>query len=80
MRSRPTTQHRTCIKLAAAVKISTAANRKGAEPMAQPDPDPDPGPDPDPEQVTAGSSAADGVSFAQDVPTICDGKMAIPVQ
>ena len=51
------------------MSINTAADQKGAEPMAQPDPDP--GTDLD--RATAVSSSADGVNFTEDMPTICDG-------
>ena len=48
--------------------INTAADQKGAEHMAQSDPDPDP------DQAAAQvSSAADGDSSIEDMPTICDG-------
>ena len=60
-----TMQHKTRIKPNIAVAIDTAADQKCAEQMVQPDPDPD--------QVAAVSSSADGVSFTDDLPTICDG-------
>ena len=70
----PTMQHKTCIKPTAAVSVNTTADQKGAELMAQPDPDPALTlHDPDPDWATAVSSAADGVSFTEDVPTTCDG-------
>ena len=64
----PTTQHEICIKPTAAVAINTAAYQKGAEQMAQPDPDPDPD-----RAASEVSSAADGDSSTEDLPTIVDG-------
>ena len=53
--------------------INTAADQKGAEQMAQPDPDPEPNYD----RAAAVTSAADGVSLTEDMPTVCDGSPSL---